>query len=89
MTVIARGSVDGSCASLLDIKGAADDVHRQLLWATVQHLGMHGRMLAAMISLYSAASTGLEIQGRLCSQGQASNRAAPCVQYVAEWPRAV
>ena len=52
----------------LDLKGAFDRVSRDLLWQSLQRLGLHGRMLAAIRGLYSTATLAVRIQGR---QGQA------------------
>ena len=48
----------------LDLKGAFDRVPRQLLWQSLQQLGLHGHMLAAVQSLYSTASIAVKIQGQ-------------------------
>ena len=38
--------------ALLDLKGAYDRVQRPLLWQVLQRLGIHGKMLADIQSLY-------------------------------------
>ena len=48
----------------LDLQGAFDRVARPLLWQALQRLGLHGRMLAAVQSLYSTASVAVRVEGR-------------------------
>ena len=48
----------------LDLKGAFDRVARNLLWQALQRLGLHGRMLAAVCSLYSTATIAVRVQGQ-------------------------
>ena len=48
----------------LDLKGAFDRVPRTLLWEALQRRGVHGRMLAAIQSLYADARYAINIRGR-------------------------
>ncbi|KAK9836090.1 hypothetical protein WJX81_000576 [Elliptochloris bilobata] len=48
----------------LDLKGAYDRVPRALLWQALQRLGVHGRMLGALQSLYSNAEYAINVGGR-------------------------
>ena len=48
----------------LDLKGAYDKVQRPLLWQVLQRLGVTGRMLAALQSMYETASIRVHVQGR-------------------------
>ena len=52
-------------ACFLDLKGAYDSVQRPLLWQALQRLGVHGRMLAALQSLYEGSTVRLNITGKL------------------------
>ena len=56
LPVLAQGSswqLSGAC---MDLKGAYDKVQRPLLWQALQKLGLHGRMLAAIQSLYESST---------------------------------
>ena len=48
----------------LDLKGAYDKVQRPLLWQVLQRLGVTGRMLAALQSMYETASIRVHVKGR-------------------------
>ncbi|KAK9843752.1 hypothetical protein WJX81_004916 [Elliptochloris bilobata] len=48
----------------LDLKGAYDRVPRALLWQALQRLGVHGRMLGALQSLYSNAEYAINVGDR-------------------------
>ncbi|KAK9836006.1 hypothetical protein WJX81_005419 [Elliptochloris bilobata] len=48
----------------LDLKGAYNRVPRALLWQALQRLGVHGRMLGALQSLYSNAEYAINVGGR-------------------------
>ncbi|KAK9819062.1 hypothetical protein WJX81_004721 [Elliptochloris bilobata] len=48
----------------LDLKGAYDRVPRALLWQALQRLGVHGRRLGALQSLYSNAEYAINMGGR-------------------------
>ena len=48
----------------LDLKGAYDKVQRPLLWQVLARLGVHGRMLGALQSMYETANIRVNIQGR-------------------------
>jgi hypothetical protein len=45
----------------LDLKGAYDRVNRTLLWEALQRLGVPGRMLAAIQSLYANSTLAMKI----------------------------
>ena len=49
----------------LDLNSAYDCVHRPLLWNVLSRLGVHGRMLGAIKSLYENASYAMKINGRV------------------------
>jgi hypothetical protein len=49
----------------LDLKSAYDSVHRPLLWEVLSRLGFHGRMLAAIKSLYATSSLAIKVGGRV------------------------
>ena len=51
-------------ACFLDLKGAYDKVQRPLLWQALQKLGLHGRMLAAIQSLYESSTLQVNVSGR-------------------------
>ena len=48
----------------LDLKGAFDRVQRPLLWELLGRLGIHGRMLAAVQSLYTDCTVAIHVAGR-------------------------
>lgn len=48
----------------LDLKGAYDRVQRPLLWQVLQRLGVHGRMLGALQSLYANSTVAMRVGGR-------------------------
>ena len=48
----------------LDLRGAYDRVSRPVLWQVLQRLGIHGRMLAAVQSLYATAEVAVKVGGR-------------------------
>lgn len=52
-------------ACFLDLKAAYDSVQRPLLWQALQRLGVHGRMLAALQSLYEDSTVRINITGKL------------------------
>jgi hypothetical protein len=47
------------------LKSAYDSVHRLLLWEVLARLGIHGRMLAALVSLYATSSLAIKVGGRV------------------------
>ena len=49
----------------LDLASAYDHVHRPLLWKVLGRLGIHGRMLAAVKSLYATTSLVVKVGGRV------------------------
>jgi hypothetical protein len=49
----------------LDLKSAYDKVQRPLLWQVLARLGVTGRMLAALQSMYASATIRVHIQGRV------------------------
>ncbi len=49
----------------LDLKAAYDYVHRPLLWDVLGRLGIHGRMLKAIQSLYATSRLAVKIGGRV------------------------
>ena len=51
----------------LDLKSAYNYVHRPLLWQILGRLGIHGRMLAAVKSLYATSSLAVKVGGRVGS----------------------
>ena len=51
-------------ACFLDLKGAYDKVQRPLLWQALQQLGVHGRMLTAIQSLYNSSTLRVHVSGR-------------------------
>ena len=51
-------------ACFLDLQGAYEKVKRPLLWQALQTLGLHGRMLAAIQSLYNSSTLRVNVLGR-------------------------
>jgi hypothetical protein len=49
----------------LDLESAHDSVHRPYLWEVLARLGIHGRMLAALKSLYATSSLAIKVGGRV------------------------
>ena len=49
----------------LDLRAAYDRVSRLLLWRVLQRLGIGGRMLAAVQSLYSNCTVAVQVEGRV------------------------
>jgi hypothetical protein len=47
----------------LDLTSAYDSIHRPLLWEVLGRLGIHGRMLAAIQSLYATSSLAIKVGG--------------------------
>ena len=58
-------------AAFVDLRKAYDSVQHPLLWASVQRKGVHGKMLAAMSSLYSGGAMSMKICGRAGATGTA------------------
>jgi hypothetical protein len=52
-------------ACFLDLKSAYDRVPRNLLWQALARLGVHGRMLHALQSLYADCGITLKVSNRL------------------------
>jgi hypothetical protein len=48
----------------LDLKGAYDRVNRVLLWEALRRLGIDGRMLSAIQSLYANSTVAMKIGNR-------------------------
>ena len=48
----------------LDLKSAYDSVQRPLLWAVLAKLGVHGKMLSALQSLYTESTISINLSGR-------------------------
>ena len=53
------------CACFLDLKSAYDRVNRALLWEVLRRLGIGGRMLAAVQSLYAGCTVAMKIGDRV------------------------
>ena len=51
-------------ACFLDLKGAYDRVNRELLWEVLRRLGVDGRMLGALQSLYANVTVAMKIGDR-------------------------
>ena len=51
----------------LDLKAAYDRVQRPLLWQVLSRLGVHGKMLSAIQSLYDASMLSISVSGRVGS----------------------
>ena len=49
----------------LDLKGAYDHVDRDLLWEALRRLGISGRMLNALQSMYANCSVAVKVGGRI------------------------
>ena len=58
-------------AAFVDLKKAYDSVQHDLLWASLQRLGVHGSMLAAVQSLYNGGTMRMKISGRAGASGTA------------------
>ena len=52
----------------LDLKSAYDTVQRPLLWEALRRLGIHGKMLGALQSMYIGSTLSVNIQGRIGKQ---------------------
>ena len=49
----------------LDLKGAYDHVNRDLLWEALRRLGISGRLLGALQSMYEGCSVAIKVGGRV------------------------
>ena len=58
-------------AAFVDLKKAYDSVQHDLLLASLQRLGVHGSMLAAVQSLYDGGTMRMKISGRAGASGTA------------------
>ena len=58
-------------AAFVDLRKAYDNVQHPLLWASLQRKGVHGKMLAAIQSLYSGGAMSMKICGRAGATGTA------------------
>ena len=58
-------------AAFVDLRKAYDSVQHPLLWASLQRKGVHGKMLAAIQSLYSGGAMSMKICGRAGATGTA------------------
>ena len=58
-------------AAFVDLRKAYDSVQHPLLWASLQRKGVHGKMLAAIQSLYSGCAMSMKICGRAGATGTA------------------
>jgi hypothetical protein len=58
----------------LDLKSAYDSVHRPLLREVLGRLGIYGRMLAALKSLYATSSMAIEAGGRVGASASSLTR---------------
>jgi hypothetical protein len=47
----------------VDFKKAFDTISRPLLWQKLRHLGIHGRVLASLVALYSGATARVRTSG--------------------------
>ena len=52
-------------ACFLDLKGAYDRVNRHILWEVLRRLGVAGRMLAAIQSLYANYTVAIKVGGNV------------------------
>ena len=60
-----RGAGHPLCACFLDLMQAYDRIKRPVLWGVLGRLGVHGRMLAAIQSLYADSSLAVKVAGRV------------------------
>ena len=58
-------------AAFVDLRKAYDSVQHPLLWTSLQRKGVHGKMLAAIQSLYSGGAMSMKICGRAGATGMA------------------
>ena len=58
-------------ATFMDLRKAYDSVQHPLLWASLQRKGVHGKVLAAIQSLYSGGTMSMKICGRAGATGTA------------------
>jgi hypothetical protein len=49
--------------AFIDFKKAFDTISRPLLWQKLRHLGIHGRVLASLMALYSGATARVRTSG--------------------------
>ena len=57
--------------AFVDLKKAYDSVQHPLLWASLQRKGVHGKMLAAIQSLYDGGTMSMKISGKSGATGTA------------------
>jgi len=57
----------------VDLKSAYEKVQWQLLWGLLQRLGVHGRMLGAVQSLYDGSLLSMRVNGQ-CGHSQSPSR---------------
>lgn len=57
--------------AFVDLKKAYDSVQHPLLWASLQQKGVHGKMLAAIQSLYAGGSMSMRVCGSSGASGTA------------------
>ena len=57
--------------AFVDLKKAYDSVQHPLLWASLQRKGVHGKMLAAIQSLYAGGSMSMRVCGSSGASGTA------------------
>ena len=58
-------------AAFVDLRKAYDSVQHPLLWASLQRKGIHGKMLAAIQSLYDGGTMSMKIAGNSGATGTA------------------
>ena len=64
----------------MDIQKAYDSVQHELLWARLQHIGVHGRMLGAIQSLHASGTISMKVvaqQGPLKFSKWGSGKGVP------------